>query len=111
MRQPFTSNGFGNRFRKRCDEAKLPPQCSADDLRMAGATFVALTKCQVDSSSAIRVLAPAPKPTAGAFHSISRNSRSAALSMLYSHGENMRRWLHWRTARRSGVSKPSVNRP
>lgn len=30
--KPFTSNGFGNWFRKRCDEAGLP-QCSAHGLR------------------------------------------------------------------------------
>jgi len=32
--QPFTGNGFGNWFRARCDEAKLP-QCSAHGLRKA----------------------------------------------------------------------------
>jgi len=32
--QPFTSNGFGNWFRARCDEAGLP-QCSAHGLRKA----------------------------------------------------------------------------
>ncbi len=34
--KPFTSNGFGNWFRKRCNEAGLP-QCSAHGLRKAGA--------------------------------------------------------------------------
>lgn len=38
--KPFTANGFGNWFRKRCDEAGLP-QCSAHGLRKAGATFAA----------------------------------------------------------------------
>lgn len=38
--KPFTANGFGNWFRKRCDEAKLP-QCSAHGLRKAGATIAA----------------------------------------------------------------------
>lgn len=38
--KPFTSNGFGNWFRKRCDEAGLP-QCSAHGLRKAGATLAA----------------------------------------------------------------------
>lgn len=38
--KPFTSNGFGNWFRKRCDEAGLP-QCSAHGLRKAGATRAA----------------------------------------------------------------------
>lgn len=38
--KPFTSNGFGNWFRKRCNEAGLP-QCSAHGLRKAGATIAA----------------------------------------------------------------------
>ncbi|WP_245263213.1 tyrosine-type recombinase/integrase [Azorhizobium doebereinerae] len=38
--RPFTANGFGNWFRKRCDEAGLP-HCSAHGLRKAGATIAA----------------------------------------------------------------------
>lgn len=38
--KPFTSNGFGNWFRKRCDEAKLP-HCTAHGLRKAGAAIAA----------------------------------------------------------------------
>jgi hypothetical protein len=38
--KPFTANGFGNWFRKRCDEAGLP-HCSAHGLRKAGATIAA----------------------------------------------------------------------
>lgn len=38
--KPFTANGFGGWFRKRCDEAGLP-QCSAHGLRKAGATIAA----------------------------------------------------------------------
>jgi hypothetical protein len=38
--RPFTSNGFGNRFRKWCDDAGLP-HCSAQGLRKAGATIAA----------------------------------------------------------------------
>jgi integrase len=38
--KPFTANGFGNWFRKRCDEAKLP-ECSAHGLRKAGAAIAA----------------------------------------------------------------------
>jgi integrase len=39
--RPFTANGFGNRFRKWCDEAGLPPECSAHGLRKAAATRLA----------------------------------------------------------------------
>lgn len=39
--RPFTANGFGNRFRKWCDDAALPPECAAHGLRKAGATFAA----------------------------------------------------------------------
>jgi integrase len=38
--QPFTRAGFGNWFRDRCDEARLP-QCSAHGLRKLGATRAA----------------------------------------------------------------------
>lgn len=38
--KPFTSNGFGNWFRDRCNEAGLP-HCSAHGLRKAGATLAA----------------------------------------------------------------------
>lgn len=38
--RPFTANGFGNWFRKRCDEAGLP-QCAAHGLRKAAATRLA----------------------------------------------------------------------
>jgi integrase len=38
--QPFTSQGFGNWFRVRCDQAGLP-HCTAHGLRKAGATIAA----------------------------------------------------------------------
>jgi integrase len=38
--KPFTSGGFGNWFRRRCDEAGLP-QCTAHGLKKAGATIAA----------------------------------------------------------------------
>lgn len=38
--KPFTANGFGNWFRKRCNEAGLS-HCSAHGLRKAGATIAA----------------------------------------------------------------------
>lgn len=38
--KPFTANGFGNWFRKRCNEAGLP-HCSAHGVRKAGATIAA----------------------------------------------------------------------
>ena len=38
--KPFTSNGFGNWFRKQCDEAGLK-HCSAHGLRKAGAALAA----------------------------------------------------------------------
>lgn len=38
--KPFTSNGFGNWFRKQCDEAGLK-HCSAHGLRKAGAAMAA----------------------------------------------------------------------
>lgn len=39
--KPFTANGFGNRFRKWCDEAGLPVRCTAHGLRKAGAAMAA----------------------------------------------------------------------
>jgi integrase len=38
--RPFTSNGFGNKFKRWCVEAELT-HCSAHGLRKAGATFAA----------------------------------------------------------------------
>ena len=38
--KPFTANGFGNWFRKRCNEAGLP-HCTAHGLRKAGASIAA----------------------------------------------------------------------
>ena len=38
--KPFTANGFGNWFRKRCNEAGLP-HCTAHGVRKAGATIAA----------------------------------------------------------------------
>jgi integrase len=40
FRRPFTSNGFGNKFRDWCDQAGLP-HCSAHGLRKAGACIAA----------------------------------------------------------------------
>jgi len=42
--RPFTSNGFGNWFRKRCNEAGLK-QCSAHGLRKAAASRLAELGC------------------------------------------------------------------
>ena len=39
--KPFTGNGFGNRFRKWCDEAGLPANCSAHGLRKSAAARLA----------------------------------------------------------------------
>lgn len=50
--KPFTSNGFGNWFRKRCDEAKLP-QCSAHGLRKACARRLADAGCTMFQIAAI----------------------------------------------------------
>jgi integrase len=38
---PFTAAGFGNWFRDRCREAKLPPRCTSHGLRKAAATYLA----------------------------------------------------------------------
>ncbi|MGR3638738.1 tyrosine-type recombinase/integrase [Alterinioella nitratireducens] len=42
--RPFTSNGFGNRFRKWCDEAGLP-HCAVHGLRKAAAARLAELGC------------------------------------------------------------------
>jgi integrase len=44
FRKPFTSNGFGNWFRKRCNEAGLT-HCSAHGLRKAAASRLAELGC------------------------------------------------------------------
>jgi integrase len=44
FRKPFTSNGFGNWFKKRCREAELP-HCSAHGVRKAAAAKLAELGC------------------------------------------------------------------
>lgn len=50
--KPFTSNGFGNRFRKWCNEAGLP-HCSAHGLRKAAAALLAEMGCSQHEIMAI----------------------------------------------------------
>jgi integrase len=50
--KPFTSNGFGNWFRDRCNEAGLP-KCSAHGLRKAGATLAAENGATVHQLAAL----------------------------------------------------------
>jgi integrase len=50
--KPFTSNGFGNWFRNRCDEAGLP-NCSAHGLRKAAATLAAMNGATVPQLMAL----------------------------------------------------------
>ncbi len=50
--KPFTSAGFGNWFRDRCDEAGLP-QCSAHGLRKLAATRLANAGCSTEHIKAI----------------------------------------------------------
>ncbi|WP_291733737.1 site-specific integrase [Leisingera sp. F5] len=50
--RPFTSNGFGNRFRKWCDEAGLP-NCSVHGLRKAAAARLAELGCSEHEIMAI----------------------------------------------------------
>ncbi|MGV6850201.1 MAG: tyrosine-type recombinase/integrase [Marinibacterium sp.] len=50
--RPFTSNGFGNRFRKWCDEAGLK-QCSVHGLRKAAAARLAELGCTEQEIMAI----------------------------------------------------------
>jgi integrase len=50
--QPFTAAGFGNWFRKRCNEAGLP-QCSAHGLRKLAATRLANAGCSSEMIKAI----------------------------------------------------------
>jgi integrase len=39
--KPFTAAGFGNWFRKACNDAKLPKRCTSHGLRKAAATYFA----------------------------------------------------------------------
>jgi site-specific recombinase XerD len=50
--KPFTSNGFGNRFRKWCGEAGLPRHCSAHGLRKAAARRFAEAGCSENEIAA-----------------------------------------------------------
>jgi integrase len=50
--KPFTSAGFGNWFRERCNEAGLP-QCSAHGLRKCAATRLAEAGCSLHQIMAV----------------------------------------------------------
>jgi integrase len=50
--KPFTAEGFGNWFRKRCDEAGLP-HCSAHGLRKAAATRAAQSEATQQGLKAV----------------------------------------------------------
>lgn len=50
--KPFTSNGFGNKFRDWCDEANLP-QCAVHGLRKAAAARLAEEGCSEQEIMAI----------------------------------------------------------
>jgi integrase len=50
--KPFTAPGFGNWFRRRCNEASLP-QCSAHGLRKLAATRLANAGCSSEMIKAI----------------------------------------------------------
>lgn len=52
FRKPFTSNGFGNRMRKWCDEAGLA-ECSSHGLRKASAARLAEVGCTAHEIMAI----------------------------------------------------------
>jgi len=66
--KPFTSNGFGNRMRKWCDEAGLP-NCSAHGLRKASAVRMAEAGCtdlEIMSYGGWETLAEVQRYTKGA---------------------------------------------
>ena len=50
---PFTSAGFGNWFREKCDEAGLPAQCSSHGLRKAACRRLAETNCSAPTIMSI----------------------------------------------------------
>jgi integrase len=50
---PYTARGFTTWFRKRCDAAGLPPQCSAHGLRKLVATRLANASCPEEEIKAI----------------------------------------------------------
>ena len=52
FKKPFSAGGFGNRFRKWCDQAGLP-HCSAHGLRSAAATRLAELGCSTHEIMAI----------------------------------------------------------
>ncbi len=51
--RPFTAEGFGNRFRKWCDEAGLPKNCAVHGLRKSAAARLAESGCTEQEIMAI----------------------------------------------------------
>ena len=51
--KPFTANGYGAWFRKRCDEAGLPQRCSSHGLRKAAAADLAEAGCSANEIASV----------------------------------------------------------
>ena len=51
--RPFTAAGFGGWFRKRCDEAGLPKECTFHGLRKAACTRLAEAGCSANVIASI----------------------------------------------------------
>jgi integrase len=51
--KPFSPAGFGNWFRQRCDEARLPKECTAHGLRKAACRRLAEAGCSASQIAAI----------------------------------------------------------
>lgn len=77
--KPFTSNGFGNKFRFWCDQAGLP-QCSAHGMRKAAATIAAENGASEAQLNALFGWAPGSKQS-GKYTRKARQKKLAAGAM------------------------------
>lgn len=85
--KPFTPGGFGNWFRKRCDEAGLP-LCSAHGLRKAAASRLAEHGCSAHEIAAVtghRSLKEVQRYTASADQRRMAGNALARLATVVSH--------------------------
>ena len=78
--KPFTSNGFGGRFKKWCRDAGLPERCSVHGLRKAGATRLANS-----GASDHDIMAVTGHTTVKQFHGYTREADRRALLSRSAH--------------------------
>lgn len=105
--RPFTSNGFGNRFRKWCDDAGLP-NCSVHGLRKAAAARLAELGCTEQEIMAITGHATSKEVTRYT-RAASQKTRAESALRRFTEEQNSDKSVPLSTAVVSGGTKSHPN--